>query len=427
MNGRCLTPEEIGDLLDGAGSAHVETCARCARIVMATRALETTPAVEEAVVALGARLDEARALVNALRGEMPIRWWKIAMNEPRFRDVSVISALVSDADSEAYRSPTKALELARIAVALSDSLPKGDVATERLRAAAWKETAIAYFLLSQIDAANNAITSAEAALSSTAGDDHDRAVVAYARAWMNAHADVARYDVAEAALAECEPIFASTDARRARACRHLAAFVLSRTNRAEAALAMLMDLASRATDGADERDAADLDRLIADCHLRLGNASQALMVASAVAERDAAADRAIGFAQATWIAGVAALRLGEVEAAIAHLEGAVATLSREGSEDAALRATIDLLHARKVLSPNESLLPAISNVVERSHALDAREPSRRRHFTAEAMDFLRAEAAAERLSASDLAYVADYLREIHEAAPVKFQPPLFAM
>jgi hypothetical protein len=90
-----------------------------------------------------------------------------------------------------------------------------------------------------------------------------------------------------------------------------------------------------------------------------------------------------------WIDGRAGLHGSSYDDCLALFESAATAFERLGRWDLWVRVKLDTVHALLAADPTTDVAQTYEAIAAMSTLLDQREPSRRHHCTAEALDFLR--------------------------------------
>jgi hypothetical protein len=172
-----------------------------------------------------------------------------------------------------------------------------------------------------------------------------------------------------------------------------------------------------------ELDLATLYQAIAKCAAETGDickAYQATAVARVIFER---LESLVDLARCDWIDGRAGLHASSYDDCLALFGSAAAAFEQLGRWDLWVRVKLDSVRALLSADPATEVAQTCEAIATMSTILDQREPSRRHHCTAEALDFLRRQNGQGALLLEKINYVRSYLDTIAERPPGSFTPP----
>ncbi len=327
--------------------------------------------------AVATERQEARALVEAMLDDEPAhRWPLIVRGDTRFHGAAAVSELLARCYAEYGRSPLRAFDLAETACKAADALVRTRE-TDFLRAMVWKQLATTLREIRHYAEASAALDKADG-IASDLGDAYASAVMRYARAVLYIEPDVFRVDDALSLLDDDTlAVLAHHDAARHRGAIYSRAIAHYRASHYQDALTILSSLLADHGGVMPAEERADALSLASWCYRGAGGF-----------------DAALEFAEA-------AVSLAKVTAAVPRLAAARQLWARG--------------EARLGLSDTDG-------ATGQSLELDAREPDRRRHFTAEAMAYLREAARHRALTVGIVAEVRDYLGTLTKRPPSRFAP-----
>lgn len=368
---------------------------------------------------------EARALVAALIEHEPShRWPLIVRSDERFHTAAAATELLGLCRAEHGCSPLRACDLSETACVSADRLAKARE-TDLLRATAWKERANTLREVRRYAEAAAALDSADR-IASDVGESYVVAVMRYARAVLYIEPDVFRVDDALALLddATLAALAARHDGMRHRGAIYSRAIAHYRASRYRHALAILAALLEEHGAAMPATERADVLSLASSCHCGTAAYAPALQCAEAAVSLAAvtAGVPRIAFARQLWTRGEARLGIADTDGATADFGAALATFRAAGIRDEVLRLRLAIVHAALTADAGADVLQECEEIARQSLELDAREPDRRRHFTAEALRYVREAARHRALTVGALAEVRDYLGMLSRRPPLRFGP-----
>jgi tetratricopeptide (TPR) repeat protein len=148
-------------------------------------------------------------VVGGLLRTTPSADWISLATAPELQNSAAVEQLIEEVRNLVERTPAEALTLASVATSIAEALPAASypaVVLAQVRAAAWKERALALRYLTQYESALVSIEVAEQRLSGFATATFDRAVIHLAKAII-LH-KLLRNDEANDLLRECRKVFA---------------------------------------------------------------------------------------------------------------------------------------------------------------------------------------------------------------------------
>lgn len=403
-------------------ATHVAECFRCSKLA---RALQHAYAVDDVASAAMEGIARSRAAAEAV-SEVQTRpaheWARVVFADSRLHSPEGVRQLLAAAKRMyAGGSPRRALELARIASILTGTaLHEADSALQR---DALKDHAT--YLLKVADDPQAALLLLDQAdkllASDEAADDHSRAVLAYARAFLFGDAVVARWPEALDLLDVAEPIFTATgDAARARSARHLRAAILARSSRYEAAAELYLALLREEPEPAC---AAKLESDLAECLWHLGRAMESLDLVDSAVRVFAAQDDTRALAHALGIRGEALSHIGEHAEALRALETSRHIFASAALMDDEMQAELRLIRATRAADPEApGLASRLRDAYLTACALDAAQPLRSGATRAAVWADLQSLHDRAALSDAALDHAADFLRTVGRGDEAKFQP-----
>lgn len=417
LNGRFLAEYLRGELRasrKAVAENHLALCAKC-------RTMAQTAA---AMLRLGITADElesratraAKIVSEVIETEAPHRVRGLIASAEWGADRFVAGRLLERSREEFARDPRTSMRLARAALWVAE---RGDSA--ELQFEAWRDCISIAAYLGSFSDAWDAIDRAAALVPRLHDRRHAEGVLLYARAYVASQPDVWKIDEALQWTGEASEIFERTDAERFRSavemraylhdCReeHAAAVEICRklwATQPEIGLALSFVAYLVAYGKADE---AEEVLSWARSHL---NSSETERVA-----RYSWAEARVRALQERW------------DTAVEAFERAAETFRTIGMEDTAIRVDLGRIRAEVSAAPDslaaaEKAMRDLRQVVRTSAELDRRDPTRRRRFTVQALDYLRELAEANTLTADLVAHVEDYLDVINRGPARPFVRPV---
>jgi tetratricopeptide (TPR) repeat protein len=360
----------------------------------------------------------------------PDRWPMIALTDSRFHH-RLIARYLSRRAMALFVPEGKireALKISETASTILDILVIGepdDAALTIMRAETYVDQATYLTWLAQYGGALDTIELAEMLLATILTPDADliRARLLLARASIYSDPDICRYDDALALLNRAEEAFRWMEEH----ARHLAAErvranVLIALGQLETARELLFGLL-QPTEAANAHEHARLMHDIGVCAERMGNATEALQFSlTARAALMRFGDNPAEIGRVDWTIGRALEIAGDYEGAAGALNRAAEAFSHADLLDLWVRARLDFVHVALTRDPDADMRIICESIAATSIALDQKDANRRRHATAEALDYLRRVAIRRELTADTVAYVRAYLDEIAIRPARRFIP-----
>jgi tetratricopeptide (TPR) repeat protein len=420
---RCVRGKRLHDYLRGQLTAadrattesHIALCASCRRVVMAAAEILALRFSADELRSELAKANEVVANIEALDERRPDR---LVAHSEWGQNPFVAGRLLERSREEFERAPEKALRLARAALAIGQRINAADLEFE-----SWRDCISLYMRLGRCSYAVDAIERAERLAPLTENPEFARGLVLYGRAFVASDPEVWHLDEALIWAEEASRIFARTDERRVRAAAELRAYVHHLRGEHAAAVAITRPLWDA------ERDVnlgiSFVNYLIADG--QAGAAVDELLVwtwsntppsATVLLARIAWAEGRARSAQSRWQDAVSALNYASsLYRSVSMVEPAIRV------DFSRIRAQVNANHEWS-LSVYEDALGDLHELLKESTELDSREPSRRRRFTAEALEYAKELAAAATLTTDLLTYVDEYLDGLWSGPPRRFVRPV---
>jgi tetratricopeptide (TPR) repeat protein len=332
-------------------------------------------------VAIGEWVDDYLSLIPQHR------WPALVAADELLQHKVVAEHLSARADQMYYRDPHAGLMYAMSATMIYEVLAASvhKVAAEA-RAAAWREQASFMLRCGRLGEYELAITRAYEFTDDAADPEYERAVLDLSRAIALSEPDVGQPAEAIALLVSCTAVLASRgDVRRARIGMLRQGDALMATAEIERAAAIFRRLLVDATDS--ERPHVVLR--LAWCAKEVGEYATALVLAG---EARASFDRRGELAmRATidWLIGEALSGMSELDEALSTLEKAEQDLSSLGMKNVWVAVRLTRAAVTLAADPTADIRELCGEAAAVSVHLDMREPSRRHHCTADALEFLR--------------------------------------
>lgn len=419
---RCLRGRLLADYLSGAlrpsrkavAENHLALCADCRNLVQAAAA---TLSIGVTAEELQLRLAVAASIVSdVLEKEPPHRWRSLIETAEWGTDRFVAGRLLERSREEFGRAPRLSMHLARAAVYVAERAESLELQFE-----GWRDcVSIAVFLGAFTDAWE-AVERAAAIAPRTHDPEHAKGLVLYARAYVASQPDVWELDQALRWAEEAARIFGRTDAGRLRTSDEMRAYLHYCRGEHAAAVEICRKLW-------DDQPEVGLALNFATYLVALGRADDAddTLVWARLEIKPA---NTVSLARHALIEGRARAVQQRWDEALEAFNVAAAMFRRVEMEDTAIR--VDLGRIRTEMSAAPDSLTAIQKavtdlrrVVAISVDLDRREPTRRRRFTVEAIDYLRELAEANALTTDLVLHVEDYIDAITRGPARPFVRPL---
>ena len=398
---------------------HQRACRRCEAIATAIRNAVAAGLIDDDV---DIETLVAGEIVTSLDDEPVHRWPSIVRADAMFHATFVARHLLEVADRFYGPDPRKGLAYVDAALVICEVIPERPAA---LHATALKERSTYLRRFFRIGEALSALDLAEQ-IAATAGDDakYIGATLKLARAMILADPEIGQFDDALQLASEARAVFAGRDRPRELTAMRVEAMVEMRRGRFAEALSMFAALLGPTlAASAPDLDLATLYQAIGKCAAETGQvleAYEATARARVIFER---IDNLVELARCDWIDGRACLHAVSYDDSLALFESAAAAFERVGRFDLWVRVKLDSVHALVSADAGADVTQTCEAIATMSMMLDQREPSRRHHCTAEALDFLRRHARQGALALDTVAYLRSYLDEIAERPPRSFTPP----
>ncbi len=367
---------------------HLAVCAECRRQIAAAKDLMDQAGDSDPRGALG-------AWVDAYLAQIPDhRWPSIVADEERLQHVVVAQHLSARADDLYYRDPHAGLLYATTATVIYERLAaSGRTVPPELRTAAWREQASFMLRCGRLSEYEQAIDRAYELANDADDPEYERAVLDLSRAIAFSEPDIGRLSEASALLEACTPVLDTRgDRRRSR---------IAALRRGDVFMAM-SDLQSAAVvfkallvDASDAERAVLVFRL-GWCANESGCYAEALAMGYAARVMFAARMEYTEVAMGDWLIGEALSHTDSLPESIGALISAENELSALGMTHQWVSIRLARVEAMLAADmPSDIVRKLCEEAAEASIALDRREPSRRHVCTAQALEFLRENAARE--------------------------------
>lgn len=390
MNRSCPPYHVIVAVLAGDESPaefieHQRGCRRCAAIATAVRD----------AVAAGLTEDDddvetflAEEIALSLEEQPTHRWPSIVRADRTFHATFVARQLLEAADRFYGPDPRRGLAYVETALVICEVIPERPAA---LYATALKDKST---YLRRFFRIGEALTTLDAAdkVATAADDDADYigATLKLARAMILADPEVRRFDEALRLASEARRRFAGRDRPRELTAMRVAAMVeMRRGHFAEALMAFQSLLPSTLATVTPDLDLATLYQGLAKCAAETGYvevAHRATALARVIFQRMGSLAE---LACCDWIDGRASLHVSTYDDCIARFESAAAVFEQLGRWDLWVQVKLDSVRALLAIDPATDVTHICQSIATTSMQLDQREPDRRHHCTAEALEFLR--------------------------------------
>jgi len=424
MNRSCPPYHVIVAVLAGDESPaefveHQRGCRRCAAIATAVRDAVEAGFTEDDV---DVETLVAEEIAFSLEEQPAHRWPSIVRADTTFHAAFVARQLLEAADRFYGPDPRRGLAYVETALVICEVMPERPVA---LYATALKDKSTYLRRFFRIGEALETLDVAEQ-VAATAGEDagYIAATLKLARAMILADPEVGQFDDALRLASEARTALAGVDRPRELTAMRVAAMVeMRRGHFAEALQAFEVLLPLTIAISAPELDLATLYQAIAKCAAEIGHvdmAYRATALARVILERTR---NVIELARCDWIDGRAGLQASSYDDCLVLFGRAAEAFERLGRWDLWVRVKLDSVHALLSADTGTDVVQACEAIATMSTMLDQREPNRRHHCTAEALDFLRRHAREGALVLDTIKYVRSYLDEIAERPPRSFMPP----
>lgn len=409
----------MGENAPAGFEEHRRGCRRCSAITAAVRDAAASPLLDESA---DMETIIAGEIVARLEEEPAHRWPSIARGDLMFHAEFVGRHLLACADRFYGPDPRKGLAYVETALAVCELIP--DPPAE-LYATALKEKSTYLRRSFRITEALATLDAADEVAARAEDAGYLVATLKLARAMILADPDVGQFDEALRLAAEARAGFAGRDrVRELRAARIGALVKLRRCAFAEARMEFEALLPFTLTAPAPPLDIATLYQAIARCAVELGDARSARIAAGLAREICIRLRDPAEVARCDWLEGRTDLLESACGPALARFAAAAVAFEQLGRWDLWVRVKLDSVEAMLATDSSADVTQTCEAIATTSTLLDQREPNRRRHCTAEALDFLRRHASQGALVVDTVAYVRAYLDAIAESPPVPFAAPV---
>jgi hypothetical protein len=416
---RVIVAVLVGDEPAAEFNEHQRGCPRCAAIATAVRDAVDAGLLDDDV---DVETLIAEEIVSSLDDQPSHRWPSIVRADTTFHAAFVARHLLAAADRFYGPDPRRGLAYVDAALVICELIPERPAA---LYATALKEKSTYLRRFFRIGEALTTLDVAEQ-VAATAGDDAEYigATLKLARAMILADPDVGQFDDAIRLASEARAGLACRDRPRELTAMRVEAMVrMWQGHFAEAlnAFEELLPLTFAAS--APELDHATLYQAIAKCAAEIGYVQMAYGATARARVIFQVMGSLAELACCDWIDGRAGLHVSSYDDCLALFESAATAFERLGRWDLWVRVKLDSVHALVSADPATDVAQTCEAIATMSTLLDQREPTRRHHCTAEALDFLRRHARQGALVLDTINYVRSYLDEIAERPPRSFTPP----
>ncbi len=268
------------------------------------------------------RLQHERAasgdLVTSALRDTPREAWPGLRERRELHTSGALERLGQEIEKRLDTDPREALAIAELAVTIADALAPDSypaIILAQLRAHAWRDRGQALSYLGRYDDALRALDRSEEQFQKFGTLGHDRAMVRFCRATLLQH--LRRFDEARTILDECRQVFQSHgDTQSYVKCTLATGNLLVRAGDYRAAREMLSGLLG----SDDSLREATVRCTLGWCAIHLSQLDEALSHFDEVSR--CIAESPVHVARASYGTGSARLRLGNLEAAIQHLQSA---------------------------------------------------------------------------------------------------------
>jgi tetratricopeptide (TPR) repeat protein len=377
---------------------HFALCAACRRLAQAAAEMLNLGVGSEE---LRDQIAEAENVVRQLEASSSPRLDALAACEEWGTNRFVAGGLLERSRKHFNGDPIKALRLARAAAEIGTRISSAEVQFE-----SWRDCISIYARLGRYGYAFDAIERAEQLASLVADREHAKGLVLYARAYVSCNPDVWHLGEALTAAHEAEQIFARVDASRIRDVAELRAKIHELRGEHAAAVEIYRHLWN------GERSAS-LAVNFGWCLVSNDQPELAAELIMWAAPRIDKADTVL-LARLAWLEGRAHAKRSRWEEARSSFSLASERYRSVPMIDSAIRVDLRRIGAtvnadRDALGVYQNALNDLRDLVLESSELDRREPTRRRRFTVEALEYAKQLGDAAVLTPDLLTYVAEYL------------------
>lgn len=421
----CLSPQTAACLVRGEAEAgvreaaelHLRACRRCReRVDLLLRIASADPEdVHKAV-------SEVVAVTAALLAEPEHRWPLLAREAPYCR-AEVAGRLLALALDERERDLRRAAQMALAAAKIADVFAATDAERAGLQFETWKTHSFLLREIGRFQECLAALARAEEAGERVRDPELARASIWHSRALILSEPEVWQPEEALALLDRAEEVYARRDPERWLRTITTRGMVHCRAGELESAKT-LFEAVRAGTPRADEVAYADAQSRLAIVLLDVGDIAAAEELQEQVTRFDTSHGRTVNLAHDRAVEARIARARGEHERAAALAVEAMARFERLGMGDTAVRSGLTAVYSYVALEDHDRALLLCRTLVERSTALDQREPKRRRTLTATAITYLAELGRRQSLTLDVVAEVERYIDLIARQPCIPFRPPL---
>jgi tetratricopeptide (TPR) repeat protein len=265
--------------------------------------------------------DTAANVVEVLLRETPRPKWNDLAGREELQTCGALEKLGNRVAQLLKSDPNQALDIARLAVAVTEQLSPNayhPVVLAQLRVHAWKDVGQALAYLGRYDEALTALDRAESDATTFGTLAHDHAIVRFVRATTLQEVD--RHDESLALLARCKAVFRDhADHRRLLLCGIAEGVLLHRLHRYREAREAYLLLLAGTGNAIDRESAACLHNVIGHCSIDLGDYDVAETYLSRAIELFHELGQTLQAAKAELGRGRLFVRIGQLARGVAHL------------------------------------------------------------------------------------------------------------
>lgn len=394
--------------------SHVALCPSCRRLIE----------VASDAIALGIkshdlreRIAAAKAFVDDIEtGHSPHQIHGLISASKHGADPFVAGRLLERSREEFAREPLKSMTLARAAIWVAE---RGKFLN--LQFEGWRDCASICVRLGHLTDAWDALDRAGSIVPFISDGEHAKGQLLYARAYVGSQPDVWKIDESLSWTNEASRIFERTDSERLRSTAEMRAYIHYCRGEHAAAVEICRKLW-------EERPEVGLALNFASYLVEYGESSTAHELLEWTRPRIDDLNT-VTVARRDFIAGRAWAAQQEWDTAVDVFTRAVAGFRRVGMEDTAIRVELGRIRAAVSARPDSAVtlelaIEDLRRLVTTSVELDRREPTRRRRFTVEALEYLRELAEAAVLTIDSLRHVEEYLDAITRGPARPFIRPV---
>lgn len=419
---RCLSSRLLSQVLRGKVTEaqrpsvenHLALCAECRGVLDAAAEAVT---LNVPTTDLRSRIAQAPGFVVEIEQQPSLHAIHALIHESDMgRDPFVAGCLLARSREEFARDPRKSLTLARSAAWVAER-----AAATEIQFHIWLDCSSIFVRLGQFDEALEALERAETLASQTAEPKHTTALLLYGRAYVASQPDVWKIDDALSWTDEATRTFSNTDATRLRAADEMRAYLHYCRGEHAAAVEICRKLWN-------ERQEVGLALNLASYLVEYGEPDGADELLTWARPRINPRDR-VTIARYGGVEGRVRAAQQDWDAACEVLARAVTLFRALGMEDTAIREDFRRIRfavssAPDSIASNAKALHDLRSVISASVELDRREPTRRRRFTVEALEYLRELAEISALTLEALRHVEEYLDSLARGPARPFVRPV---